>query len=203
VPSRRRSWQGKESTTQSLIDQVFGGNTPQFPLTAYQVAARACIVYVAAVIIVRAGKSRLLSRATSLDVMLGFILGSLLSRGMTGHSALSDTFIAAIAIVAIHWLLTAAAFRSVRFETLIKGHVTTLVKHGQLVPQSMRRAHISQDDLQEALRLNGIDDLSQVKLANKERNGEVSVIKVASRSKGLLRASDARTSDLAADPAQP
>ncbi len=36
--------------------------------------------------------------------------------------------------------------------------------------------HISLQDLEEYARLKGIDDISQIRLAYKERNGEVSVI---------------------------
>ena len=37
--------------------------------------------------------------------------------------------------------------------------------------------HISPHDLIEELRLNGVNDISEVKQAYKERNGEISVIK--------------------------
>jgi uncharacterized membrane protein YcaP (DUF421 family) len=42
----------------------------------------------------------------------------------------------------------------------------------------MRRNHVSTHELEEETRLNGnIDDLSQVRLARVERNGDISLIK--------------------------
>ena len=87
----------------TILQEAFGGDTPIEPLTLYQVAARDSLVYLAGLVVVRIGKSRLISRTTSLDVILGFILGSLLSRSITGHASISGTIVASAVIVAVHW----------------------------------------------------------------------------------------------------
>jgi len=160
-----------------FLEEVFGGDTPQHPLALHQVAARAAAVYIVGLAIVRAGKSRLISRATSLDIILGFILGSLLSRGITGHASISATIVASAVMVGIHWIFTAIAFRSHGFGTLIKGHAYPVVQDGKLQEENMRRSHISVADLLEELRLHGVHGPEAVALAMKERNGEISVIK--------------------------
>src|SRR3954469_12075897 len=115
-----------------LLAKIFGGDAPHFPLAAGQVVARAAVVYVAGVALVRLGKSRVISRATPLDVILGFILGSLLSRGITGHAAISDTIVASAALITAHWAFTAFACRSAYFDSLIKGHAHALIENGQV-----------------------------------------------------------------------
>ncbi len=163
--------------TSDFMEHVFGGNRPDYPLSASQVAARAAVIYVAGVAIIRVGKSRLLSRATPLDVILGFILGSLLSRGITGHSSISDTIVASAVLVAVHWGFTGIAFRWPWFESLTKGHAYVLVDRGKLRTANMRQSHVTPEDLSEAMRLQGIGTLEEVDCAYKERNGEVSVIR--------------------------
>jgi uncharacterized membrane protein YcaP (DUF421 family) len=160
-----------------FMEHVFGGNRPEYPLSAVQVAARASAIYFAGVAIIRVGKSRLLSRATPLDVILGFILGSLLSRGITGHSSISDTVVASAVLVAVHWGVTGIAYRWPWFENLTKGHSYVLVEHGQLLAANMRQSHVTPEDLSEAMRLQGIRTMAEVECAFKERNGEVSVIR--------------------------
>ena len=113
---------------------------------------------------------------TPLDVLLGFVLGSLLSRGITGNAALSATFAASAALVVTHWLLTRLACRRHWFGNLVKGHASMIVKDGHPLSDCMLRHHISKHDLEEYARMKGIDDISQIRLAYKERNGEVSVI---------------------------
>jgi len=164
-----------------FLHDVFGGDTPVEPLALYQIAARATIVYLAGLIIVRIGKSRLISRTTSVDVILGFILGSLLSRGITGHASISGTVMASAVIVAVHWVLTAIACRSHGFGRLFKGNSELVIKDGRILRKPMLHSHISDHDLIEQLRLRGVDDVEQVGAAYKERNGEISVIEKEKR----------------------
>src|SRR5947209_3492462 len=91
---------------QRWLHEIFGGDIPDDPLKLHQIAARAVVVYLVGLLIVRIGKSRVISRVTSLDVILGFILGSLLSRGITGHASISGTAVASAAIIFVHWLFT-------------------------------------------------------------------------------------------------
>jgi uncharacterized membrane protein YcaP (DUF421 family) len=160
----------------NILHDAFGGDYPVDPLALHQIAARAAIVYLGGLIIVRIGKSRLISRTTSLDVILGFILGSLLSRGITGHASISGTILASAVIVAVHWVLTAVACRSHGFGTLFKGNSELVVEDGRILRAPMKHSHISDHDLIEQLRLRGYDDLEQVRAAYKERNGEISVL---------------------------
>jgi uncharacterized membrane protein YcaP (DUF421 family) len=160
----------------AFLHQMFGGDMPEEPLALYQIAARAAVVYLGGLIVVRIGKSRLISRTTSLDVILGFILGSLLSRGITGHASISGTLLSSAVIVTVHWELTAIACRSHRFGNLLKGNPALVVDNGRIIYKAMRHSHISDHDLIEQLRLRGVDNLHDVRAAFKERNGEISVL---------------------------
>jgi uncharacterized membrane protein YcaP (DUF421 family) len=51
---------------------------PAMPV--WKMTLRAIAVYLAALIMVRIGKRRFLGRYTSFDVLLGFVLGSLMAR---------------------------------------------------------------------------------------------------------------------------
>jgi uncharacterized membrane protein YcaP (DUF421 family) len=90
----------------SWLEFVFGGDMPAKPLLLAQVAARAAVVYIVGLLLVRIGKSRLLSRATALDVILLVVVGSLLSRGINGSASLSGTITACAVLVALHSLIT-------------------------------------------------------------------------------------------------
>ena len=170
-------------TVSQTARMIFGGDAPGDSLAMHQAAARACVVYVIGVLVVRIGKSRLIGRSTALDVILGFILGSTLSRGITGHASMSDTAAASITLVALHWLLTAIACNSRLVGKIFKGNTPILVENGVMFEDNMRRSNISENDLRQFLRLRGIEHLAEVKAAHKERNGEISVIKAASEPK--------------------
>jgi uncharacterized membrane protein YcaP (DUF421 family) len=163
-------------TLQNGLFEVFGGDYPVEELQLHQIAARAAVVFIVGLAIVRIGKSRLIGRVTAIDILLGFVLGSLLSRGITGHASISGTAVASATIVMMHWVLTALAYRSHRIGTLIKGHCTLLVKDGTVDERAMLSSHISRHDLEESLHIKGLETVEQVHLAFKERNGEISII---------------------------
>lgn len=156
---------------------LFGGDSWEEHITAVQVANRAIAVYLIGLLLVRFGKSRLISRAGPLDVIVGFIFGSLLSRGITGHASISDTFIACAALVVAHWIVTRLTFHSHALGKLLKGNSYLLVEDGRILWDNLNRSHFSENDLMEAIRTKtNEEDIQRVHHAYKERNGEISVI---------------------------
>ena len=160
----------------SVLAELFGGDYPADPLKLHQIVARATVVYLVGLAIVRVGKSRMIARVTALDVLLGFILGSLLSRGITGHASISGTATASATIALVHWILTFITCRSHTIGTMLKGDTRLLVKDGRLDERAMLYSHVSPHDLAAEIRLKGLETIEDVHLAYRERNGEVSVI---------------------------
>lgn len=161
-----------------VLSEIFGGDTPIQPLGLGQIAARAIVVYVAGLLVVRVGKSRMIAHATPMDVIIGFLLGSILSRGITGTGSISGTIDAAVVLVALHWLFSKLAYSHHGLGNLIKGYSKILIRDGQVDWGAARSSHISEHDLVEQLRLHGnVEDFSRVRAAYKERSGDVSVVR--------------------------
>ena len=161
----------------SWMDAALGLSAEARDLSVLQTSLRAVIVFVAATIMVRVGSRRFMGRSTALDVMLGFIFGSVISRAISGTAPFFSTLGAALTLVLVHWLLSAIAFRSHRFGNLVKGHPILLVNQGQICWGAMARGHISEHDLQEVLRSHGLaPDIAQVETAHLERNGDISIV---------------------------
>ena len=159
------------------IDLVFGAGKEAWDLTAPQMAARAALIYAVALAIVRIGKKRFMGRATAFDVIVGIILGSIASRAVTGNAPMIPTMTAAAATMLLHWAFSALAVRWSPFGTLIKGRNRILVKDGQADEDALCAAHMSSQDLAEALRGQGVDEIAAIKEARLERDGSVSVIR--------------------------
>lgn len=160
----------------TTLSDVLGLDADELAL--WQMALRALVVYVLAVFVVRFGEKRFIGKFSAFDVILGFMLGSILAGAITGSTPFFPSLAAAVVLVALHFLFAKLAFRSDRFGDLVKGHTRKLIEDGEIDWEQMRKANISRDDLLGALREEGrLTDPSEVKEAWLERSGNVSVIR--------------------------
>jgi uncharacterized membrane protein YcaP (DUF421 family) len=161
----------------SNISWALGLELDNKDINVWQMSLRAVIVFVASIAMLRLGNHRFLGKSTALDVMLGIIFGAVVSRAITGSAPFFPTLAAGLVLVILHWFLAAISFRSHRFGKFVKGYDRTLVQDGEIRWDEMRKAHISEHDLDEALRNHGQSpDISEVKSAHLERNGDISII---------------------------
>src|SRR3954452_4742632 len=146
-------------------------------LGVVQTALRALIVYFVALAFVRIGDKRFLGKNTAFDVVIGIMFGSVMSRAITTADEFVPILAAGGVLVALHFLVALATFRSDRFGTLVKGDERVLVRDGEIQWDAMAKAHVTERDLRAALRSQGkLEDIARVDLATLERSGEISVI---------------------------
>ena len=146
-------------------------------LNIWQMGLRAVVVYIAALIIVRiGGDRRFIGKYAAIDVILGIILGSTLSRAINGSSAFFPSIGAGMVLVAMHWLFAALAFRFASLDEFIKGRSRILISDGQLCHKAMQKSHITPKDLQSVLRLKAkTNRIEQIEVARLESSGEISL----------------------------
>ena len=162
-----------------VLSELVGSGVDATKLNIGQVCVRAVIVFFAALVIVRFADKRFFARKTAFDFILGFILASILARAINGSEQLLPTLISAFLLAALHRLLGWTACRWPHFGSLLKGHSATVVEEGRVDFEKLAAHHIGKDDLDEELRLNGVEKTEEVKLARLERSGDISVIKKA------------------------
>jgi uncharacterized membrane protein YcaP (DUF421 family) len=156
---------------------AFGVGMEPRHLRVSQVCLRAILIFFAALCIVRIADKRFFAKKTAFDVILGFILGSMLARAIDGAEPLIPTITAGFGLALLHRFLGFLACRFPKLGGIIKGHSQILIEEGRVNHQTLVKHHIGEDDLLEELRLNGVGKPSEAKLAHLERSGEVSVIK--------------------------
>jgi uncharacterized membrane protein YcaP (DUF421 family) len=160
-----------------IADSILGLSLKSEQLGYGQMAARALLMYLLLVGIVRSAKKRFLSNATAFDFILTVMIGAVAARAMTGGAPFFPATLAVVVMVLIHWVFSWAGQQSPAFSGLIKGHSTLVIKGGKMQSEAMKRAHMSRDDLEEDLREKGVNDPSEVEEARLERSGKLSVIK--------------------------
>lgn len=146
-------------------------------ITWWQMVVRGILIFFYTLILVRFGGRRIFGKNTSFDIVLGVILGSIMSRALTANAQFFPTLAAATALVFLHGLMAAIAPHCKTFGHLIKGTEVLLIENGQVITEALRKTNITEHDLMEALRANGgTDDYREVKAAYLERSGNISVV---------------------------
>ncbi|WP_091740617.1 DUF421 domain-containing protein [Phenylobacterium immobile] len=144
-------------------------------ITWSQMSARALLIFLIGLAFVRLAGERVFGKWGALDILLAIIIGSNLSRTITGGAPFFPTLCATAVLIGVHALLAYAATWW-PLGDLLKGRPTQLVADGQIDWRAMRRHGVGQGDLDQALRQAGQMDLSAVKAVFLERNGDLSVI---------------------------
>jgi uncharacterized membrane protein YcaP (DUF421 family) len=94
---------------QAWLQAALGIGLKSEEIGVLQMSLRAAIVFVVTLAIVRLGKRRFLGRATAFDVILGIMLGSIVSRAVTGNAPFVPALAAAAMLMLMHWFFSAIA----------------------------------------------------------------------------------------------
>jgi uncharacterized membrane protein YcaP (DUF421 family) len=154
------------------MDVLFGEGTD---LDALQMAMRAIAVFVMTLAMIRVSGRRSFGQHRPFDACTTVLLGAVLSRAVVGASPFWPTLAAGVAIVLLHRLVAMASQRWPRFESFVSGDERELVRDGAPDLEQMRKALLTQRDLDEAVRRKTGDERSPLKRAVLERDGTVTV----------------------------
>ncbi|MCP2042315.1 DUF421 domain-containing protein [Pontibacter sp. HSC-36F09] len=160
----------------NFLDTLLGIGSDS--LTWWQMSIRAVVVFIAALLIMRVGNKRIFGKHTAFDIVLGIIYGSVLSRAITGNSPFWPTLAAALTLVLLHRFLAFLAYSTSGFlGPFIKGDPVCLIKDGKVQEDELKKLNLTENDLQEALRVGGVTDAKDVAYGCLERSGNISIVK--------------------------
>lgn len=156
-----------------VIYSIIGPDSDQ--IRWWQMGVRGVLVFLLAIFIVRYGDRRIFGKSSALDIVLGIILGSLLSRAITGNSPFFPTIFTTLVLVSLHWSFSFLSFHFKGFGKYVKGDEIELIRAGKMVDGNLRRNNITFKDICEACRKSKIQDPEKVKDAFLERSGDITV----------------------------
>jgi uncharacterized membrane protein YcaP (DUF421 family) len=147
-------------------------------LNFWQAAVRAIILFIGAILVLKAGKRKFLGKNTAMDFILAVIIGSVLSRSINGSSTLWPSLVASLTLVLFHAFLSLIATKSKKFSDFLNGKSYILVDKGEKLKDALVKHHLDENDLKEAVRLKTHENsLEKVKQAFLETNGSISIVK--------------------------
>ncbi len=156
------------------LQRMFIGDLPwTFTL---EVIVRTVIMYVFTLLLIRLLSRRAVGQLSLIEFALVIALGSSVGDPMFYPDVPLLHGFAVIATIVglnrgINWLM----IRNEAVEQIVEGVPTTLVENGRINVHNLRRFGLSQDELFEFLRSQGIENLGSIRAAYFEQNGQISV----------------------------
>ena len=157
-----------------MADAIFGhlGH-----LAWWQECDRALVIFAYGLAMVRVAGRRVFGKWAALDIIVSIVVGSNLSRALTGQAELGGTLAASTLLMALHWILAQAAARSRWLAGILEGKAIELGRGGSVDQAILRRHSVSRRDLEEALRQASVDDVGQTRRVVLEPSGKINVLK--------------------------
>lgn len=128
-------------------------------VTWSQECARAVVVVVYGLALVRLAGRRVFGKWSALDIIVSIVVGSNLGRALTVGAELWGTLAATTLLMVLHWILSHAAARWPRLSHLLEGRSADLTRDGRLDERALARHAVSEANLNEALRGSGLDSV--------------------------------------------
>ena len=143
-----------------------------------EIVLRATVVYALLFTLFRGTRKRALAEMSPFEMILLVAVGDIVQQGitqedysLTGAALAAGTF--AFWVTAMTWI----SYRSDRARRLIEGVPLVVVENGEPVDATLRLEQMPLDEVLEAARLQGIDDLAKVRLAVLESSGKISFMR--------------------------
>jgi uncharacterized membrane protein YcaP (DUF421 family) len=142
----------------------------------WEFIARAIVVYIFLLVILRVTGKRQVGQLAPFDLVLLLVLSNALQNSMNGgDNTVTGGVISAISLVSLNWLLGYATFRNKKIGRFVEGRPQVIVHNGHVYRDVMASERLTQDELDAAIRLAGCASIHDVHFAILENNGQISV----------------------------
>ena len=142
----------------------------------WEFIARAIVVYIFLLTILRVTGKRQVGQLAPFDLVLLLVLSNALQNSMNGgDNTVTGGVISAVTLISLNWLLGYITFRSKRMGRFIEGRPQIIIHNGRVYRDVMERERLTQAELEAAVRQAGCASIDDVHFAVLENNGQISV----------------------------
>lgn len=143
---------------------------------------RTIILYAFIIIGIRLMGKRQVGELEPSELVLALLIADLAAVPMQDFGIpLLTGLVPILTLLCLTMALSVLTMRSVRFRAVLCGRPSVIVENGRLRQSEMKKNRFTLDELMEELRMQGITDLSTVKYAILETNGQLSVLPYAAQ----------------------
>jgi uncharacterized membrane protein YcaP (DUF421 family) len=142
------------------------------------IVLRTILVFGVLLVLTRVIGRRELSSLQPFDLILLIILGDAVQQGLTQDDySLTGAFLVIFTFAILQVFVSWLGYRFPRARPVLEGQPIVIVDDGKVIERNLKRERLTEGEIAEEARCNGIAHLAQVKWAVLETNGKISFIK--------------------------
>ena len=143
----------------------------------WELMARAAIVYLALLVMVRVSGKRTVGQFTPFDLLVMVLLSEGVSNGLQGsENSVTGAMLIALTLMALNWGVAFITARNKSAHDLIEGVPVLIGRDGKLFEDVLRRHRVPVADVQQALR-EADSELEETRLVFLEADGKISIMR--------------------------
>ena len=141
------------------------------------VLLRTLIIYLSLIAVMRLMGKRQLGELEISDLVTTFLISEIASLPITDTEIpLSHAIIPIIVLLSLEVSISTLLSKFPKIKFIFSARPSTLIKNGNICKQALSDSRLSFDELFSQLRQQGYDDISQIKYAILEQNGNITII---------------------------
>lgn len=175
---------GGSFTEGTVFEGAFEGtySAKMWEAVMLTILLRTVIIYVVLILIMRLMGKRQLGELEITDLVTTLLISEIASLPLTETGIpLHHALLPIITLAGLEMGMAALLLKGHLFKRLLISRPTILMSHGVPDRGAMKKARLSCEELLSQLRLQGINDLSEVTFAVMEPNGQISVLQDQSK----------------------
>jgi len=144
-----------------------------------EVVLRSVAVYLFILLAIRLFGKKELAQLSVIDLVFILLISNAVQNAMVGSdTSLQGGLIAATALFVTNFVFKKILFRSRKMSEFIQGKSIMLIYEGNLLPDNLKVAQITLEEIEAAAREHGVERISEVKLAVMEVDGNISIVSI-------------------------
>jgi uncharacterized membrane protein YcaP (DUF421 family) len=142
-----------------------------------EIAARTIAVYIFMIVAIRIFGKKELAQLSVIDLVFILLISNSVQNAMVGpDSSLNGGLVAAGALFLVNFTLKKLLYHSKNLSEVLQGESLLLIYDGKANIENCKKAEITIEELEAAVREHGARDIQRVDLAILEVDGNISVI---------------------------
>ncbi|MGG9970178.1 DUF421 domain-containing protein [Ferruginibacter sp. SUN002] len=142
-----------------------------------QIILRCIAVYFFVIIAIRVFGKKELAQLSVIDLVFILLISNSVQNAMVGPDiSLAGGIIAATALFVVNFILKKILYSNKNVNELLQGKAILLIYKGEIQTDNLKKAEITLEELEAAVREHGVKDCQRVDLAMLEVDGNISII---------------------------